>query len=427
MVYRGILFGICKRFERAKLVPFFAGNTPEDIEIALQEASKADYGTICPQLPSRLSSLEGREPEAAAMKEGELYLTVYTPQSVATSDPQTESSGPQWGLLPVMVWIHGGAYMTGGSEQHRYSGQRLADSGGVIVVKVSYRLGALGFLYAPEIGAVNLGIRDLELSLEWIHRYISLFGGDPQNVTLFGQSAGAQAIAALLADGDLGSDHHLHLDGSHPHSTSPQLFHKVIIQSAPFGIVRTEAQGRKLAAAFRTALGKDLFTASVDEILAAQDAVKNTFKGMSFMPVGVDYGAKLQGVEVVVGYTKDDASPFCKNALGRLWGSAVGRLVVRYITRKTFIAPAEKYVQQLCQKGFVVHKYFMKWHAEGNPLGACHCIELPFLLGEEAEWRESSMLKGMREGEFERGSEVFLKAWTDFAHGRNSFSKIAEL
>lgn len=436
MVYKGINFGKYRRFERASLVPFVYGNTPEDVEFALAQAALADYGYVCPQRSSRLENLEGVRP-GAAMKEGLLYLSIYTPSVEAPSEP-----------LPVMVWIHGGAFLTGGSEEHRYSAQEMADSGNVIVVKLSYRLGALGFLYVPGIGAVNLGLGDLELGLTWINRYISIFGGDPGNVTLFGQSAGALSIAALLADNDLGSDHHEALErkaghvcgggpgaagsgavpgvGTGPRSARP-LFQKAILQSPPLGIMRSEKEALELAGAFKLALGKDLFEASVEDILSAQDSVKNTFRGMSFMPVGCDYSPKIQGVEVVVGYTSEDASPFVRHTLGKLWGTALGSALIHAVTRKIFSKPAERYLQTLEKAGYQTHKYFLKWHPEGNPYGSCHCIELPFLLGNYSDWKDSAMLEGMTEDVYKKNRAIFLKTWTDFAWGKTSFDDLSRI
>lgn len=102
---------------------------------------------------------------------------------------------------PVMVWIHGGAFVFGSGSSPLYRGDSLARHG-VVVVTLNYRLGALGFLATgskEEFGASNLGLRDQVAALAWVKRNIEAFGGDPTNVTLFGESAGAMSIAALLA------------------------------------------------------------------------------------------------------------------------------------------------------------------------------------------------------------------------------------
>lgn len=126
------------------------------------------------------------------MSEDCLYLNIWTP---ACDDRKR----------PVMVWIHGGAYQVGSSSQLLYRGRNLAVRGDVVVVSLNYRLGALGFLYLndliPEHYQVspNNGLLDQIEALKWIRQNIARFGGDPDAVTLFGESAGAMAIASLLA------------------------------------------------------------------------------------------------------------------------------------------------------------------------------------------------------------------------------------
>ncbi|PQP89207.1 carboxylesterase family protein, partial [Paenibacillus sp. AR247] len=123
-----------------------------------------------------------------------LYVNVWAPDEPA---PQP---------LPVMVWIHGGAFVTGGGGLPIYDGSELARRGGLIVVSLSYRLGPLGFThFSPfsgesEDGYVsNAGLLDQIEALRWVKHNITAFGGDPQQVTVFGESAGSMSIAALLA------------------------------------------------------------------------------------------------------------------------------------------------------------------------------------------------------------------------------------
>jgi para-nitrobenzyl esterase len=98
---------------------------------------------------------------------------------------------------PVMVWIHGGGFLNGAASMRDWSGESLAAKG-VTVVSLNYRLGAFGFLYHPEGGA-NFGVLDWVAALEWVAVNIAAFGGDPDNVTIFGQSAGAAAARTLLS------------------------------------------------------------------------------------------------------------------------------------------------------------------------------------------------------------------------------------
>jgi para-nitrobenzyl esterase len=107
--------------------------------------------------------------------------------------------------LPVMVWIYGGGYMAGTTSERRQDGQFLANRG-VVVVSMNYRLGVFGFLVLPELAAEsgrnssgNYGLLDQAAALQWVHRNIAAFGGDPDNVTIFGESAGSFSVSALMA------------------------------------------------------------------------------------------------------------------------------------------------------------------------------------------------------------------------------------
>ena len=103
----------------------------------------------------------------------------------------------------VMVWLHGGGFSTGSANQELYSGKDLSASGDVVVVSVNHRLGVAGFLDLSAYGekyrySGNAGLTDLVQALEWIHENIAAFGGDPENVTLFGQSGGGAKVLALM-------------------------------------------------------------------------------------------------------------------------------------------------------------------------------------------------------------------------------------
>ncbi|MFF3569641.1 carboxylesterase/lipase family protein [Nocardia jiangxiensis] len=137
---------------------------------------------------------------------------------------------------PVMVFIHGGAYLIGTSALSLYSGTRLAVRGDVVVVSINYRLGAFGYVDFSEFSTPerpfdsNLGLRDQVAALEWVQRNIAAFGGDPNNVTIFGESAGAHAVLSLLATPAAGG-----------------LFHRGIAQSAPADWAITAEQARLFA------------------------------------------------------------------------------------------------------------------------------------------------------------------------------------
>ena len=133
------------------------------------------------------------DPRPQGVSEDCLYLNIWTPAL------------PPEKTLPVMVWIHGGGFVVGSGAEPRYDGTNLA-SKGIVVVTLNHRLNALGFLAHPELTAEspvrasgNYGLLDLVAALAWVRRNISAFGGDPDQVTIAGESAGSEAVSALMA------------------------------------------------------------------------------------------------------------------------------------------------------------------------------------------------------------------------------------
>ncbi len=191
-VFRGVPYATAARFVPPQPVPAWLG-----VRDALRD------GPIAPQGRSRLAHVMGdfERPQA----EDCLALNIWTPAA------DTEKR-------PVLVWIHGGAFSSGSGSIPWYSGERFAANGDVVVVSINYRLGALGFLCLPGVSPGNLGLRDQVAALGFVRDNIAAFGGDPSNVTVVGQSAGASSIAMLM--------------------TMPLargLFRRAIMQSTPFG------------------------------------------------------------------------------------------------------------------------------------------------------------------------------------------------
>lgn len=150
------------------------------------------FGASCHQPPSRPGSIYAPA-QALKMSEDCLFLNVWTP-------------GLRDGARrPVLVYIHGGGYDTGSGSDPVYDGTRLCRRGDVVVVTVNHRLNAFGYLYlgrlagAPFAASGNAGQLDLVLALQWVREHAAEFGGDPDNVTVFGQSGGGAKIATLMA------------------------------------------------------------------------------------------------------------------------------------------------------------------------------------------------------------------------------------
>ncbi|GAA1873156.1 carboxylesterase family protein [Brevibacterium marinum] len=192
-----------------------------------------------------------------------LRVSVTTPLSAADHSSS----------LPVLVWIHGGAYVAGAGDAEIYDPHTLVEEQNIIVVSVTYRLGVLGYLGTGSSEHSNLGLLDQISALRWVQRNVAAFGGDPGNVTIAGQSAGADACAHLMIA-----------------EATDDLFHRVILASAPLGLAGgTEPMNWAMA---KVAEKIDP-ESSVDEILAAQEEVHRAalvgglHAGMCF---GVHYG-----------------------------------------------------------------------------------------------------------------------------------------
>ncbi|MGK3988477.1 carboxylesterase family protein [Sorangium sp. So ce136] len=201
-VFKGIPYA-------AKPVDELRWRAPQPVA-AWEETLKASDFSKAPIQPVYDDSLDGSEP-VGEQDEDCLYLNVWAPEG---------SAAP---LKPVMVWIHGGAFKIGASSVSMFNGLPLAKKG-VVVVSFNYRLGNLGFFAHPALeryrpqGPANFGILDQIAALEWVQRNIEEFGGDPNNVTIFGQSAGGVSVLALYAS-----------------PLASGLFHKGIAQS-PYAI-----------------------------------------------------------------------------------------------------------------------------------------------------------------------------------------------
>ena len=166
----------------------YASPAPGPRWTGVREAATAGAASIQTLVGAAAWLYDGAEPQS----EDCLFLNVWTP-SVA-------------GKRPVMVWLHGGAWRTGHGAVAGTDGARLAAVGDVVVVTINYRLGALGWLAHPELAdpetgaAANRGLQDQVAALHWVRDNIAAFGGDPANVTLFGQSAGGSSTASIIQD-----------------------------------------------------------------------------------------------------------------------------------------------------------------------------------------------------------------------------------
>jgi para-nitrobenzyl esterase len=372
-------------------------------------------GPGAPQPPSRLERVVG--PMRFPQSEDCLSVNVWTP-------------GVR-GRRPVLVWLHGGGYSNGSASQDWYAGAHLATRGDIVVVTVNYRLGALGFLslagltnnHGGDLGAGNFGLLDQIAASRWVRDHIAEFGGDPNQVTLAGQSAGALSTLAMMSTMD-----------------SAGLFQRVILQSTPSGVApatlarATEVAERYLRALdLRPAQAHHLRALPVERLLAAQSEVARQLArplrleppfhlvaSPDLVPDDVVTAARKAGaVPRLISVTRDEAAAFLvpDEHLARLSHDEAAGLVEKALgepAREHYRAarhaalratPARILTDLMSEQVF--HRRIpdlaagadsyvcqVDWHPDGNPLGACHCIELPFVFDTLPAWHAAPMLAG---------------------------------
>jgi para-nitrobenzyl esterase len=229
-------------------------------------------GPPAPQDRSQLPTSTPAVPVAdligpGGMSEDCLVLNVWTP---GLSDSNR----------PVMVWLHGGGYSVGSSGAPMYDGTNLAAKHGVVVVGVNHRLNAFGYLYLGKIGGEryadsgNVGMLDIVLALRWVRENIAQFGGDPENVTIFGQSGGGGKVSTLMAM-----------------PAAEGLFHKAIVESGSEIRVNSSAEGdggaRKFLAHVHVAPHRlnDLLEMPMEQIIAGMHSMTDPDPMSLFGPV----------------------------------------------------------------------------------------------------------------------------------------------
>lgn len=392
----------------------------------------------------------------AAGESADDWLTV----NVWSPDP-----GPDAGL-PVMVWIQGGAYVIGTSGLPEYDGGRLARDGaggggadgsrGTVVVTFNYRVGLEGFAQI-EGAPPNRGLLDQVAALEWVRDNIRSFGGDPDLVTVFGQSAGGGSVAALLAMG-----------------RARGLFGRAVAQSVQ-GTFFTPELAADVAAACAAELGlrptaADLSGIAPQRLSAAGDAVaakleqwaerwgRPAHRSIPVAPVvdgdvlpGTPWQALAEGagrgVDLLVGHTRDEQRLF--TAIGGLIGEVTEEQAATALRtfapdpdgerryREAFPAASPEELYELVHSDWLfrmpslhlaeaqaaaggrVHVYELTWRAPGmgGLLGACHGLDVPLVFGNLDRGQPALLIGQAPAPEAEALSTRMRAAWTAFAAG----------
>ncbi|NCZ88191.1 MAG: carboxylesterase/lipase family protein [Actinobacteria bacterium] len=345
----------------------------------------------CPQVPGLLEQAMGTG--SVTMNEDCLTLNVFAPTSAASNAPTA---------LPVLVWIHGGAFTNGTANASWYDGSNLA-ARGCVVVTINYRLGAFGFT-----GADDVGLLDQLAALQWVRDNAARFGGDPDNVTIFGESAGGCSVLALMAA-----------------PAAEQLFHRAWAMSPSIGQLRTTER----AAQSQQLLLKELQVtslheakkSSVDDVLAAQGRLLRDPKdivtmfsptiGGAVLPADAHTRIHRDQRPLVIGtlrdesrlwvalnpaaanFTEADARVHYDQRFGadaeRAWkayselrpGSTPAQMLAALQSDESFRAPAWRVIDGRDAAGTPTWSYFFTWPTPvfGGVLGACHGLDIPFV------------------------------------------------
>ena len=386
-IYKGFRFARADRF-----------GAPDDLDDDVTRTDTGAYGPQCPQVIGMMEQMLGQG--SLPSDEDCLSLNVFTPARDS-------------GRRPVMVWVHGGAFTNGTGATPWYHGASLVERYGVVVVTVNYRLGAFGFSHLSDHGGSdfadsgNVGILDQVSALRWVRRNIASFGGNPDNVTIFGESAGGSSVLSLMAT---------------PAGTG--LFHRAIALSPSMSQLRDRGRAHEAARELLDAAGVDargLRAAPTEAVLDAQKAVLRRRAG-SFtafaptpgeptMPDGVAEAAARNPVPLLLGTTKDEMLLFTmldphfqemddaglRTFAGERFGTAAaeaieasrsvrpdstpGAIASAMATDEGFRGPARRLAEERVRNGHATWMHWFTWEtpAFGGVLRSCHALDIPFV------------------------------------------------
>ncbi len=375
-----------------------------------------EFGAIAPQnqLPGAeiMSNLIIDEPQS----EDCLFLNIWTP-------------GLDRARRPVMVWIHGGAFIIGSGSQTMYRKNTLVPRGNVVLVSINYRMGALGFMNLKEITAGKIpatgceGLMDQIAAIEWVRNNIEAFGGDPDSITIFGESAGGMSVGCLMGM-----------------PSARGKFHKGILESGAANTVSSLEEGAAVAGEFLNVLGlkssdtRTLRSLTAEQLMSAQQKLGDIMRAkdnritpfqpvvdgsvMPELPLDAIKKGSASGVKTLAGTNLEEFKLFSLTEPGlriadeagmiaRLSGfipaQHVSGVIAAYRkgrerrgeetspaailgaiqTDLMFRIPVLRLVEAQCRNNQPAYNYLFTWKspAMGGILGACHALEIGFVFG----------------------------------------------
>ncbi len=400
-------------------------------------------GDMCPQRFGAPMLEETALLQTGPMTEDCLHVNVFTP-----------SVGANSGRRAVMVWFHGGGFAAGSGNATSYDARNLAEKHDVVLVTVTHRLNIFGFLHLPEsygseyADSGNVGIMDCVSALQWVKTNIGNFGGDPGNVTIFGQSGGGGKVSALMGI-----------------PSAKGLFHRAIVQSASFlrGTPKERAAegAKRVLEALAVTSVKDLQAVSADKLIAAMATARlatapvldgRTLTANPFEPVASPLSAT---VPLMIGFTRNEANftpnpiiepiddarflELVKGVFPNIVQADVDRLVSAVRTQ-TPNAPNHIAYQLIAsqntganitqeadrkaeQKAAPAYVYYFTHTvaARGGRLGAPHTAEIPYVFDSLAH---AEPLVGRVTAKEQALADKMSLTWTSFAKTGNPNNKL---
>jgi para-nitrobenzyl esterase len=351
------------------------------------------------------------------------------------------------GRRPIMFWIHGGGWREGSGTAPGFDGSNLAASQDVVVVTVNHRLNAFGFLGLGSwderfADSGNAGLLDIVAALAWVRENAEAFGGDPANVTLFGQSGGASKIAALMST-----------------RRGAGLFHKAIVQSSAGVRLAPAEDSARMADAFAKSLGLEhadpvaMQALPMENLLYAMRVVPGPFRGIIdgrtfFEDAFVDKGPPAAAqIPLLIGCTNTESTYYLRNNPGNFQlempvvrrrlaqffkaddvridhlirryrdaspGRNPSRIMIEIATDQIF--KRQTYgigLRQAASASVPVHAYLFEWETpiEGGRMGSPHTIEVPFVFG-TTDAATACIGTSL---DLSRLSETLMSIWASFA------------